>query len=397
MKKMLTTLAAAMVLSGVATASGEDDSVRLGVLLGFTGPAESLAPGMAEGVALAINEVNASGNLFGGVSVDTLDADSTCTDTAAATAAAERLIITEGVDGVIGGLCSSATIAALNNVAVPNGMVMISPSATSPQLTSLPDDGLFFRVAPSDARQGVVMAEVILDRGISEVAVSYTDNHYGRGLADSFQRAFEAAGGEVTRVATHGDIGADHTVEADPFGGVDGDALVVIGYDQGGPDIIRAALDTGAFDTFVLPDAMVSPAMMEAFGTELDGSFGQIPGTDSEGVDIYTRLADGAGFDGASAYSGESYDAAAVMLLAMQAAGSRAPADYARHVIEVTNAPGTPILPGELGRALELLAAGEDIDYIGATNVEMVEPGEVPGSYREFIINNGEYSTVRFR
>ena len=62
-------------------------------------------------------------------------ADSTCIDAAAATAAAERLITAEGVKGIIGGDCSGVTGAVLQNVARPNGIVMISPSATSPALT----------------------------------------------------------------------------------------------------------------------------------------------------------------------------------------------------------------------------------------------------------------------
>ncbi|MCU7065237.1 ABC transporter substrate-binding protein, partial [Serratia ureilytica] len=84
---------------------------------------------------------------------------------------------------------SGETIASLENVAKANGIVMISPSATSPALTDIEDDGLFFRTAPSDARQGEVMAQIIADRGIETVAVTYTNNDYGKGLADSFAAA----------------------------------------------------------------------------------------------------------------------------------------------------------------------------------------------------------------
>lgn len=393
MKKILLASAAMIAVAGMAQAD-----IKLGLMLGFTGPAESLAPDMANGAELAMAEVTESGKLLGGMSVTSVRGDSTCVDAAAAVAVAERLITSERVDGVLGALCSGATIAALTNVALPNGMVMISPSATSPALTTIEDNGLFFRVSPSDARQGVVMTEVILERGITSVAVTYTNNDYGRGLADSFSAAFEAAGGSVTMVAAHEDGRADYSAEVGALSSAGGDALVVVGYvDQGGPGIIRAALDTGAFDTFVLPDAMVSQTLMDTFGTELDGSFGQVPGTESEGTDIYIALAEAAGFDGSSPYSGESYDAAAIMLLAMQAAGSTAPADYVQHVLNVANGPGTPILPGDLARGLELLAAGEEIDYVGATAVELIAPGEASGSYREFIVENGEYVTVRFR
>ena len=131
--------------------------------------------------------------------------DETADPAAAATAAAERLITSDGVKGIMGADCSGVTGAILANVALANGVVMISPSATSPGLSTAEDNGLFFRTAPSDARQGVVMTEVLMEQGIKEVAVTYTNNDYGKGLADSFAAAFEAAGGTVTINASHED------------------------------------------------------------------------------------------------------------------------------------------------------------------------------------------------
>ena len=73
------------------------------------------------------------------------------------------------------------------------------------------------------------------------------------------------------------------------------------------------------------------------------------------------------------------------------------PADYAKHVMDVANAPGEQIMPGELGRALELIAAGQDIDYVGASAVELIGAGESGGNYREIEIKDGEIVTARFR
>ncbi|RMD49623.1 MAG: branched-chain amino acid ABC transporter substrate-binding protein, partial [Alphaproteobacteria bacterium] len=53
--------------------------------------------------------------------------------------------------------------------------------------------------------------------------------------------------------------------------------------------------------------------------------------------------------------------------------------------------------PGELGKALELLKAGKDIDYVGASAVELIGPGESAGSFREIQIRNGKITTVRYR
>ena len=53
--------------------------------------------------------------------------------------------------------------------------------------------------------------------------------------------------------------------------------------------------------------------------------------------------------------------------------------------------------PGELAKGLEILAAGGEIDYVGATNVELIGPGEAAGTYREYEVVDGEYTTVMMR
>ncbi len=395
MKKLLMASAAGALLAGAASA----EEIKLGVILGFTGPIESLTPSMADGAELAMKEVSDSGKLLGGSTVASVRADSTCIDAAAASAAAERLITAEGVKGIMGADCSGVTGAILNNVAVANGVVMISPSATSPGLSheNNEDNGLFFRTAPSDARQGVVMTEVLLEEGIKEVAVTYTNNDYGKGLADSFQAAFEAAGGSVTINAAHEDGKADYSAEVGALAAAGGDRLVVAGYvDQGGSGIVRAAIDSGAFDTFHFPDGMISDKLQENFGDEIEGSTGQHPGTDSPGAAKFAELVGGA-FDATSPFTPESYDAAALIMLAMQAAGSSDPAAYKEKVMDVANAPGEQIFPGELAKALEILAGGGDIDYVGATAVELIGPGESAGNYRQIVIDGGEITTAKYR
>jgi len=396
MRKLLLASTAAVLAAGAASA----EEIKIGVILGFTGPLESITPAMGAGAELAMKEVTDSGMLLDGATVTSVRGDSTCIDAAAATAAAERLVTTDNVNAIMGADCSGVTGAILTNVAVPNGVVMISPSATSPGLshTNNEDQGLFFRTAPSDARQGVVITDILMEKGITSAAVTYTNNDYGKGLADSFQSAFEAAGGTVTINAAHEDGKGDYSAEVGALASAGGDILVVAGYiDQGGSGVVRAALDTAAFDMFYFPDGMVGEALNTNFGAELNGSLGAYPGTDSPGAAKFQEMAAAAGIDGTSAFAPESYDAAALIMLAMQAAGSSASADLKDHVMAVANAPGEPIYPGELAKALELIKAGTDIDYVGASAVELIGPGESAGSYRQIEFIDGKYDTVNFR
>ncbi|KAJ56835.1 branched-chain amino acid ABC transporter substrate-binding protein [Actibacterium mucosum KCTC 23349] len=397
MKKLLMATALTSIAATGAFAGGHATEVSLGVSLGFTGPLESLAGPMGDGAELAMAEATAA-NFLDDATVTSVRGDSTCIDAAAATATVERLVTADRVDGIVGGMCSGETTASLQNVAMPNGMVMISPSATSPALSTLEDNGLFFRTSPSDARQGVVMAEIIMERGIDTVAVTYTNNDYGKGLADSFEAAFTAKGGTVTLNTAHEDGKADYAAEVGALASAGGDALVVAGYvDQGGSGVIQASLDSGAFDTFVLPDGMVSTALEENFGADIDGSFGQNPASAGEGRDKFVAMATEAGFDGTSAFAAEAYDAAALIMLAMQAADSKDPGAYKDKVFDVANAPGEQILPGELGKAFDILRAGGDIDYVGATSVELVGEGESAGNYREIVMDGGKVTVVKYR
>lgn len=397
MKKFLMATAATALMTGAAFADGHGP-VKIGVILGFTGPIESLTPHMGDAAELAMKEVTESGLLLGGKAVESVRADSTCIDSGAATAAAERLITGDGVVGIMGADCSGVTGAILANVALANGIPMISPSATSPALSTAEDNGLFFRTAPSDARQGVVMTEVLMEEGINSVAVTYTNNDYGKGLADAFAAAFTEAGGTVTINAAHEDGKADYSAEVGALAAAGGDRLVVAGYvDQGGSGIVRAALDTGAFDTFHFPDGMISAKLAENFGDEIDGSTGQHPGTDSPGAAMIAEMGTANGFDGTSPFAPESYDAAALMLLAMQAAGSTDPAEYKEKIMMVANAPGEKIFPGELAKALEIIANGGDVDYVGASSVELIGGGESAGNYRQILVEGGEITTAKYR
>ena len=326
---------------------------------------------MADSAELALKEASNSGAFLGGKVLVPVRGDSTCIDAAAATAAAERLVTAEGVAAIFGADCSGVTIAITNNVSVPNGVVTISPSATSPALTTIEDNGLFFRTAPSDARQGQVLAELLIERGIDSVAVTYTNNDYGKGDYSAEVGALAASG-------------AEH--------------LVVFGYvDQGGKGIIQTSVDTGAFENFIVADGMIGDSLIEAIGDALTGTIGTAPGSASEGAQMFLDHAAANGVDGDGPFRGESYDAAALIVLAMQAAGSADRGGIAAHVMAVANGPGEPILPGELAKGLQILADGGEVDYVGASAVELTDVGEAAGSYAVMEVEGGAFVTKEIR
>ena len=131
-------------------------------------------------------------------------------------------------------------------------------------------------------------------------------------------------------------------------------------------------------------------------GTLTQGTVGTIPWATGEAADRFMQVYTAAGINGSSSFVAESYDAAALLMLAAQAGGEATPAAIAANVMNVANAPGEEVYAGELGRALAILAEGGEINYQGATNVELIGFGEAAGSYREYVVEGGAFETVMF-
>ena len=396
MRKLI--IAVFLFVSSMVTNSNADGhGIKMGIILGFTGPIESLTPAMAASAELAFKEASDSGSLLGGKKISVTRADSTCVDSAAAVTAAEGLV-SGGAVAIMGADCSGVTGAIAEKVAVPNGVVMISPSATSPGLTTLDDNGYFFRTAPSDARGGQVLADITKDRKVKNVAVTHTNNDYGKGLADVYVAAVKAHGIKVTVVTAHEEGKGDYGAEVATLAAAGGDALAVLGYlDQAGGSIIAGSLDAGSFDRFVLSDGMIGDSLTDRFGKDLNKSFGSLPGSTGKGAGVFAEVAKAGGIDSSGPYTGESYDAAALIVLAMQAGNSADRASIAKNVMDVANAPGTKIYPGELKKGLDLLAKGKKINYEGATGVSFTEVGEAEGSFLEQEVKGGKFKTKKQR
>ena len=138
---------------------------------------------------------------------------------------------------------------------------------------------------------------------------------------------------------------------------------------------------------------MIGDTLIEAIRDALNGTIGTLPGSATEGAAIFIDHAPANAVEGGGPFRGQSYDAAASIVLAKQAAGSAVRSAIQAQVMAVANAPGEKILPGELARGLRILADGGEIDYEGATGFELTEVGEVPGTCREMEVEGGAFVT----
>lgn len=383
---------ATLLVSGPALAAG----LKLGALMPLTGGLEAYGQSCLNGIQMAADEANAGGGVLGGkVEVKVGD---TQTKAQPAIDAAKKLVSIEGVSGLIGALSSGNTIPVALSVAKPDQVPQISPASTAPTITTLDDGDYLFRTVPSDAFQGVALAQVVHGEGTKKVAILYTNNDYGDGLAKSFKAAFEKLGDKVTSSEAYEPNKASYRGELDSAAKGGPEALLLIGYpDDGGITILRQSLEEGYFNHFIFTDGMKAEKVVKAIGAQyLDGSYGTAPkAPESPEAETFKQLyTKKFGQLPPRPFIDSSYDAAAILILAAAQAGSDNGTKIRDAIRKVTNGDGTAIHPGEIAKGIKLIGEGKKIKYIGAAGDETFDQhGDISGTFEHWEIKDGKLVT----
>ena len=393
-------LTATLVFFGATAppSAGPAADVKIGILGGLSGPIESLVGPIVNAQKLAVTHVNAEGGLLGGQTLVTVIGDTGCADTTATANAADRLVNTENVVAIAGALCSDATISAANNVTVPGNVVMVSPASTSPPISGLDDQDLVFRVAPSDVYQGEVLARLLLAKGFAKIAIAHIDTDYGKGLADAIESTIAALGGTVALSLEHEDGKDDYGADVAALAAAGAPTLVIVAYGNGsGLILLRQAIESGAFKHFAGTDGMFSQTLVESLeADDIEGLIvTRIGEPNMPGLERYGSLAAAAGLDPAAPFVAQGYDSVFLLALAIEKNGTADRAGLSAALREVSSPPGEILYPGEWQRALEILKAGGDLNYEGASGShDFDKNGDVPGSIIEMVVRNGAFVEV---
>lgn len=375
-------------------------TITLGGLLDTTGALSEIGSEEIKAVDLAVALVNDSGGVLD--SELAFDNRDPALDPGRATQAATALV-NAGVGAIVGSTASGITLAAAE-VTVPGGVVLISGASTSPSITGYADNGLLWRTISSDALQGRVLAARARAKNFTRAATIYVPGAYGQGLSDTFETAFEAAGGTVTSANAYTEDQQSYaallaTVMAD-----DPDAVVLIGYPVDAAQIVKdylaAHAASGTFWFFT--DGISGAEFITGVGASAFNGFsheGTLPATPA-GAEVdafkaafsarYGRPVN-AGFTGAI----NVYDAVLVLALAMQAAGAADGASIKSKLAAVSTPPGTTYGPSQFAQALAAVKAGTEIDFQGASGqLDFDAAGDVGGTYDIWDVQNGALHTV---
>jgi len=383
-------------------AQASDCSYPIGAVVSLSGSMAAIGGAIADAGQLAVDHMNEAGGLLGCKAEYRLRDDQGLPNVGID--AAKSLVAVEGAQVILGAIQTGVTLPILTSVSVPSKVTQISCCSSAPSLTELAreggTDGYWFRTLPTVRPQGFVMARLATDRGYKKISVIYVNSDYGLAMAEAFQEAHIAAGGEVEMVAYNQEQ-ASYRAEVSQALRGEPDALFLVAFPADGATAMREWLSFGGTQNILLSNALRSKEFVDAVGGKylakaigIDNSQFDGPSVDafnSSWKDRFGEAPEGPGLH-------TMYDAAAIALLAAQAAGTYDGTAIRDTIRKITGPGGEVINPGPKGfaRAIEVLAQGKTISYVGATGpIEFDQFGDVSGPFLIWgITEEGELTNV---
>lgn len=397
-RTLFATVAALAWLPGASFAC----DITVGLVLELTGEAGAYGQAGAKSVEMAFRDLNDAGGVAGcTLKTDTRDSQ---TQANVAVDAATQLVQVAHVPAIIGGIISPMSIPILTSVTGPAKVLQVSPASSSPTLTALGRDGktngVFFRTITSDALQGVAAAKFAIDNGMKKIVIIHQNNDFGVNLVKEFSGPYKALGGTVISVTPYNAKQSDYAAEVTAAMAGAPDALYLISDPVDGATIARQWVSQGGVQKFLLNDGMNSDDFITAVGKEYLGkAFGTSSGTVASASTEYfnAKYKAFSGIDPAAPAADRSYDAGALVGLAIAIAGGPDAAKLPDAIRKAVDPKGAVIHAGkdEFTKALALIKAGKAIRYEGVIGpVNFDQYGDIAGPFRLWQIVDGKVTTV---
>src|SRR5439155_13971220 len=370
-------LLAMTALAGLALApaagKAADCDITVGLVMELTGPAGEYGQAGAKSVEMAFRDINDAGGVINGCKLVTDTRDSQSQGNVAVDVATQ-LVQVKKVPAIVGGIISSVSIPILTSVTAPANVVQISPASSSPTLTQLgrqgKTNGVFFRTITSDALQGTAAAKFALDQGLKKLSIVHVNNDFGVNMVAEFSKAYKALGGEIVSDTPYNEKQSSYQAEVTAAMAGTPDGLYLVSTPVDGATVARTWISQGGVQKFLLNDGMNSPDFIESVGADyLKEAYGTSSGTSPTASTEYFNKNYKAfsGIEPSNPAADRSYDAGAIVGLAIAIAGSDEPAKIKDAIYKAVDPAGTPIYAGkeEFAKALALIKNGKPIRYEG--------------------------------
>jgi branched-chain amino acid transport system substrate-binding protein len=409
-----TKLAAALSLVAVlaatvaaTTASGRSQAgftLRIGVVVPFTGASAVFGPAYAKSAGLAVQQANRALRRAGvnDVKLQIEYADDATTPEGGVNAA--RKLISKGADCILGALTSGSSIAIAQAATVPARVPQIGPNNSSPALTDLADNGYYFRTMPSDTLQAPILARLIREEmGAGKtISLAGRNDAFGTGLLPPLKRALERSGMRVRGPLLYDPTAASYNSEADNIVEGNPDAYVILDFPANYAKIGSALLRTGRFNGRKLFVAGGWPATIPSFipTASLEGARGTVAGsvTGTKAAEEFHRLyTTSPGTKDRQTLELNNFDGAMICILSALAANSSRGSDIVQQIRRVSSVPGRTYTYLDLADAIRAVRAGKDINYEGVGGpVDFDEKGDLKAAlYNVYSYKDGKQDVVR--
>jgi branched-chain amino acid transport system substrate-binding protein len=401
----LVALLAAAVAATTASGSRQDAfTLRIGVVVPFTGASAVFGPAYAKSAGLAVQEAKKALRQAGvnDVTLQIEYADDGTTPEGGVNAA--RKLITKGADCILGALTSGSSIAIAQAATVPARVPQIGPNNSSPALTDLADNGYYFRTMPSDTLQAPILARLIKEEMGSGKTISLAGRNdaFGTGLLPPLKRALERSGLRVKGPLLYDPTAASYNSEADDIVEGNPDAYVILDFPANYAKIGSALLRTGRFNGRKLFVAGGWPATIPSFipAASLEGARGTVAGSVSgtkAGEAFHKLFTSTPGTKDRQTLELNNFDGAMICILAALAADSSKGSDIVQQIRRVASVPGRTYTYLNLAGAIRAVRAGKDINYEGVGGpVDFDAKGDLTAAlYNVYSYKDGKQDVVR--
>ena len=333
-------LSFAIVLPAAGMAS---DTIKLGVAGAQSGDLASYGLPTVKAAELVVAQVNAKGGI-NGKKVELLIEDDVCKPEVATNTATK--LVTDGVDVVLGHICSGATKSALP-IYKEAGVVVMSPSATNPGLTQSGDYPNFFRTIPSDDAQAKTEVDFAINTiGAKKIAVVHDKGDYGKGLAEFAKKFIEDSGkAEVVLFEGVTPGAVDYTAIVQKIKRMGADAVIFGGYHPEASKIVSMMRKKRMKTVFISDDGVKDDTFIKVAGKNAEGVYASGT-TDNSASPLSVAAVEAHKTTYKSdpgAFFPEAYSAALALLNAIEKAGSTDMADVVKalHTEDVDTPVGT--------------------------------------------------------
>lgn len=394
--------------SGTAAAPGGGNGFTLNVgnVLPFTGDLSNYGPSLDKASQLGADMVNEAlaANGSTNIKIAIVGSEDDQTSASAGVEAATKLVTSDHAQVLIGSMSSGVTIAIAQSVAIPQNVLMLTPTSSDPSISDLKDNGLVFRVYPPDDFQAKALAEAMADQfgKTAKINVGGRNDAFGVSLVKAFSQQWVTQGGTIGQTVMYNPSAATFDSDAAQLTSGNPDGWMIADFPptfaKMGPALVR----TGAWKpdkTFMTEAMQNADALAKIGGPATDGLRGTAAssagGTDPDAFQkLFKEKESGVPFTG---FEATAFDSVVIAALAAIKAGTSDPSEVKKALLTVSRPDGEKFTWQQLPEAIKAIQAGKTINYQGAwTQVAFDDKGDpLVGTFVLWQYQNGKINTLK--